>query len=47
MYLSDIFTIPASLAGLPGLTLPVGFAHPTDDTSREMPVGIQILGGVL
>lgn len=47
MYLSDIFTIPASLAGLPGLVVPVGFASPEDDLSGELPVGIQILGPVL
>ena len=38
MYLSDIFTVPASLAGLPAISLPSGF-------SREgLPLGIQILG---
>jgi len=38
MYLADIFTIPASLAGLPGLSLPVGL------DSRGLPVGLQLLG---
>ncbi len=47
LYLEDVFTVPASLAGLPGLTVPVGFASPEDDTSVELPVGIQILGPVL
>lgn len=37
MYLSDVYTIPASLAGLPGLSVPCGF-------SDELPVGLQILG---
>ena len=38
MYLSDIFTVPASLAGLPAISLPSGF-------SREgLPLGIQVLG---
>ena len=39
MYLMDIFTISASLAGLPGLSLPVGLGA---DTS--MPVGLQLIG---
>lgn len=38
MYLSDIFTINVNLAGLPGLSLPCGFA------SDGMPVGIQMIG---
>ena len=37
MYLMDVYTIPASLAGLPGLSVPCGF-------SEGMPVGLQILG---
>ena len=38
MYLSDIFTIPVNLAGLPGMSLPCGF------DSKELPVGLQIIG---
>lgn len=38
MYLSDIFTIPVNLAGLPGLSLPVGL------TEKGLPVGAQIIG---
>lgn len=37
MYLSDAYTIPANLAGLPGLSVPCGF-------SQNLPVGLQILG---
>ena len=37
MYLSDIFTVTANLAGIPGLSVPAGF-------SSGLPVGIQILG---
>lgn len=38
MYLADIYTIPTSLAGLPGMTFPIGFA--TDG----LPVGMQLIG---
>ncbi|MFQ9985778.1 MAG: Asp-tRNA(Asn)/Glu-tRNA(Gln) amidotransferase subunit GatA, partial [Lachnospiraceae bacterium] len=38
MYLGDIYTISANLAGLPGITVPCG----TD--SKGLPVGIQMLG---
>jgi aspartyl-tRNA(Asn)/glutamyl-tRNA(Gln) amidotransferase subunit A len=37
-YLADIFTLPASLAGLPGMSLPVGFGE------HGMPVGLQLIG---
>jgi len=38
MYLSDIFTVPASLAGLPAITVPSGFSK------AGLPLGLQILG---
>ena len=37
MYLSDIYTIAVNLAGLPGMSIPVGF-------SNNLPVGMQIIG---
>lgn len=45
--MEDVFTVPASLAGIPGLTIPVGYASPADDANIELPVGLQILGPVL
>ena len=36
-YLADIFTLPASLAGLPGMSLPAGFGE------GGMPVGLQLI----
>jgi aspartyl-tRNA(Asn)/glutamyl-tRNA(Gln) amidotransferase subunit A len=38
MYLSDVFTLPASLAGIPGISVPCGF------TSEKLPIGLQIFG---
>ncbi|KKW69300.1 glutamyl-tRNA amidotransferase [Lampropedia cohaerens] len=40
-YLADIFTLPASLAGLPGMSLPAGFG------AGGMPVGLQLIGNYL
>jgi aspartyl-tRNA(Asn)/glutamyl-tRNA(Gln) amidotransferase subunit A len=37
MYLADIFTVPANLAGIPGISVPCGFAG-------GLPVGLQLLG---
>jgi aspartyl-tRNA(Asn)/glutamyl-tRNA(Gln) amidotransferase subunit A len=37
-YLADIFTLPASLAGLPGMSVPCGFG------AGQMPVGLQLIG---
>ena len=41
MYLSDIFTVSANLAGLPGISVPCGFAA---DGDARLPVGLQLLG---
>ncbi|MFK7962492.1 MAG: Asp-tRNA(Asn)/Glu-tRNA(Gln) amidotransferase subunit GatA [Burkholderiaceae bacterium] len=40
-YLADIFTLPASLAGLPGISVPAGF---DSDTQPQHPIGLQIIG---
>ncbi|HEY0878090.1 MAG TPA: Asp-tRNA(Asn)/Glu-tRNA(Gln) amidotransferase subunit GatA [Zeimonas sp.] len=37
-YLADVYTLPASLAGLPGISVPAGFGD------RERPVGLQLIG---
>jgi len=37
MYLSDIYTIPVNLAGLPALVVPIGFVN-------QLPVGMQLIG---
>lgn len=38
MYLEDVFTLPANLAGVPGLAFPVGF------DSKQLPIGMQLMG---
>jgi aspartyl-tRNA(Asn)/glutamyl-tRNA(Gln) amidotransferase subunit A len=38
MYLNDVFTVPASLAGLPGISVPAGLS------SEGLPLGLQVLG---
>ncbi len=38
MYLSDIFTLSANLAGIPGMSVPCGF------TKQGLPVGLQLMG---
>ncbi|MFT3778404.1 MAG: Asp-tRNA(Asn)/Glu-tRNA(Gln) amidotransferase subunit GatA [Ottowia sp.] len=40
-YLADIYTLPASLAGLPGMSVPAGFGE------GGMPVGLQLIGNYL
>ena len=41
MYLLDLMTIPANMAGLPGISVPCGF----DDDG--MPIGLQLISNVL
>lgn len=42
-YLADAYTIPASLAGLPGMSIPCGFAQSEDSETETLPVGLQLL----
>jgi aspartyl-tRNA(Asn)/glutamyl-tRNA(Gln) amidotransferase subunit A len=44
MYMADIFTVTTSLAALPCLSVPAGFAAPENDPNRSMPVGMQLIG---
>ncbi|HEY3661596.1 MAG TPA: amidase family protein, partial [Chthoniobacterales bacterium] len=42
MYLADIFTIAANLAGICAISIPCGFASSAEGT--QLPIGLQILG---
>ena len=42
MYLEDLYTIAVNLAGLPGMSIPAGFA--TNSEGKSLPVGLQIIG---
>ena len=44
MYLSDIFTAPINLAGLPAISIPVGKVAPHQNGGGGLPVGLQIIG---
>ena len=44
MYLADIFTIAANLAGICGISVPCGFA---ETNGRRLPIGLQLLGKTL
>ena len=41
MYLSDVFTLPANIAGVPGMSLPAGFVD--GEAGERLPVGIQLM----
>ncbi|MBA2622855.1 MAG: Asp-tRNA(Asn)/Glu-tRNA(Gln) amidotransferase subunit GatA [Chthoniobacterales bacterium] len=45
MYLADIFTIPANLTGICGISLPCGFGHSAG--GERLPVGLHLLGKAL
>jgi aspartyl-tRNA(Asn)/glutamyl-tRNA(Gln) amidotransferase subunit A len=38
MYLNDVFTIPADMAGVPAVSVPCGF------TASGLPIGLQLIG---
>jgi aspartyl-tRNA(Asn)/glutamyl-tRNA(Gln) amidotransferase subunit A len=42
MYLADVYTLPASLAGLPAMSVPCGFAPPPEG-GEPLPVGLQLI----
>jgi aspartyl-tRNA(Asn)/glutamyl-tRNA(Gln) amidotransferase subunit A len=41
MYLNDVFTLPVNIAGLPGISVPSGFA---EVEGRRLPLGLQVIG---
>ena len=43
MYLNDFCTVPASLAGIPAISIPNGLAEPPGGGTR-LPVGLQLVG---
>lgn len=44
MYLSDIFTIPVNLAGLPAISIPVNPKPKTQNLKPNLPIGFQLIG---
>jgi aspartyl-tRNA(Asn)/glutamyl-tRNA(Gln) amidotransferase subunit A len=45
MYLGDIFTVSANLAGLPAISVPCGFAEPAGvGPATRLPIGLQFVG---
>ena len=40
MYLTDVFTLPINIAGVPGISVPGGFV---EDAGKRLPVGIQLM----
>jgi aspartyl-tRNA(Asn)/glutamyl-tRNA(Gln) amidotransferase subunit A len=41
MYLSDVFTLPINIAGIPSISVPAGFVD--GSTEEQLPVGMQIM----
>jgi aspartyl-tRNA(Asn)/glutamyl-tRNA(Gln) amidotransferase subunit A len=47
MYANDVATVPASLAGIPAMSVPAGLAPAPDDEQARLPVGLQIMAPLL
>jgi aspartyl-tRNA(Asn)/glutamyl-tRNA(Gln) amidotransferase subunit A len=47
MYLNDVATVPASLAGVPAMSLPAGLAEAADAPGSALPVGLQVMAPLL
>ncbi|MTV27025.1 Asp-tRNA(Asn)/Glu-tRNA(Gln) amidotransferase subunit GatA [Nitriliruptoraceae bacterium ZYF776] len=47
MYLNDVATVPASLAGIPAMSLPAGLAAAPDTPGSALPVGLQLMAPLL
>jgi aspartyl-tRNA(Asn)/glutamyl-tRNA(Gln) amidotransferase subunit A len=44
MYLMDVFTVTANIAGIPGISIPAGFTDGSDSNGQPLPIGLQLLG---
>ena len=44
MYLADVFTVTANIAGIPGISIPCGFTDGTGSDGKPLPIGLQLLG---
>src|SRR4029078_5917480 len=40
----DVLTEPSSIAGLCGITVPIGFSNPSTGSGHRLPIGMQIIG---
>ena len=48
MYLEDVYTVPINVAGIPAISIPIGWANPSTSLragdGKKLPIGMQILG---
>ena len=47
LYLEDVYTVMANLAGLPAMSVPMGFAEKAGSAGENLPVGLQIYAPAL